>query len=174
MPKPKAKPKIETDEHGVPLPSRTELKRQIDAIKKYAIAIIDMSEGQSAKLDMFPELLEAVQTARRLRHGGAKKRQLLYVTRLLNSEQGAPTLELCKEQQNLAQGENAYFKKLERLRDELLSGSDADINTLIEQIPNVDRSHIRQLVRSSRKESTLNKPPKSARKLFQYLRAIHS
>ena len=38
--------------------------------------------------------------------------------------------------------------------------------------PNADRQQLRSLVRNAKKEQEGNKPPKSARQIFQYLREL--
>ncbi|HHJ81221.1 MAG TPA: DUF615 domain-containing protein, partial [Candidatus Tenderia electrophaga] len=42
----------------------------------------------------------------------------------------------------------------------------------LNQHPEADRQHLRQLMRSAKKESERNKPPRAARELFQYLKQL--
>ncbi len=48
-----------------------------------------------------------------------------------------------------------------------------DLQTDVMQVfPKIDRGHLSQLIRNARKEAELNKPPKSARALFRFLRDL--
>ena len=58
------------------------------------------------------------------------------------------------------------------LRDELLSGDERQLSSFVERYPDCDRTHVRLLVRNARKELELDKPPRSARLLYRYLRRL--
>ncbi|HEX7026867.1 MAG TPA: ribosome biogenesis factor YjgA, partial [Gammaproteobacteria bacterium] len=60
------------------------------------------------------------------------------------------------------------FHETEQWRDKLIAGDEALLNELV-GLFNADRQHLRQLVRNAQKEQAQNKPPRSARILFQYL-----
>jgi len=68
--------------------------------------------------------------------------------------------------------EVAALHEAERWRDQLLSADEGQLATLVERFPDCDRRHLRQLVRNAKKERDLDKPPRSARKLFRYLRQL--
>ena len=67
---------------------------------------------------------------------------------------------------------NRRFHQLERWRDRLISGDNKVLTEYLEQYPEADHQHIRQLVRNAKKEADQSKPPASARKLFKYLREV--
>jgi ribosome-associated protein len=48
------------------------------------------------------------------------------------------------------------------------------MNEIARRFPSADRQHARQLVRNALRERAQNKPPKSARALFQYLSELNS
>ena len=66
----------------------------------------------------------------------------------------------------------AAFHRLEQWRDQLLAGDNAVLDTLLNEFDVVDFQYLRQLVRNAAKEKKNNKPPKSARLLFQYLKEL--
>jgi ribosome-associated protein len=43
---------------------------------------------------------------------------------------------------------------------------------LLVEHPELDRQHVRQLIRTAHKEAANAKPPKAARELFRYLREV--
>jgi ribosome-associated protein len=69
-----------------------------------------------------------------------------------------------------AKANDKQSKQLERLRSKLLEQGDAAINQLIEQHPNIERQKLRQLIRQANKELSQEKPGKSYKELFQYLK----
>ena len=56
--------------------------------------------------------------------------------------------------------------------DALVEGDETVLEEIISNYPGVDRQHLRQLVRNAAKEQQANKPPKSSRQLFQYLKSL--
>lgn len=66
----------------------------------------------------------------------------------------------------------SLFHKLETLRDRLVEEGDDAIPTVLELYPDADRQQLRSLVRNAQKEQATNKPPKSFRQIFQYLREL--
>ena len=61
-------------------------------------------------------------------------------------------------------------KLCEHWRNRLLDEGDKGVFELLEVASNLDRQHLRQLVRNAIKEKELDKPPKNQRELFRYLR----
>jgi ribosome-associated protein len=68
--------------------------------------------------------------------------------------------------------EIAALHEAEDWRDKLLSADEGRLTAFVEQYPGCDRTHLRQLVRNAKKERDLDKPPRSARQLFRYLRQL--
>ncbi len=60
------------------------------------------------------------------------------------------------------------------LRDaiELIVEVDAAVAEVLTLWPHADRQQLRSLIRNAKKEKEGNKPPKSARQIFQYLREL--
>ncbi|HAE1555803.1 TPA_asm: DUF615 domain-containing protein [Salmonella enterica subsp. enterica serovar Dublin] len=64
------------------------------------------------------------------------------------------------------------FHKLEHLRDRLIVEGDDAVAEVLTLWPHADRQQLRSLIRNAKKEKEGNKPPKSARQIFQYLREL--
>ncbi len=66
----------------------------------------------------------------------------------------------------------ALFHKLEQIRDRLINDGDDAVAEVLNLWPEADRQQLRSLIRNAKKEKEGNKPPKSARLIFQYLREL--
>ena len=66
----------------------------------------------------------------------------------------------------------ALFHKLEQIRDRLIDNGDDAVAEVLNLWPDADRQQLRSLIRNAKKEKEGNKPPKSARLIFQYLREL--
>jgi len=62
--------------------------------------------------------------------------------------------------------------KLEALRDRLVEEGDDAISEVLNLYPEADRQQLRVLIRNAQKEKAANKPPKSYRQIFSYLREL--
>jgi len=62
------------------------------------------------------------------------------------------------------------FQHLESLRDKLIAGNKDALTNTLEQHPQLERQHLRQLIRQAKKEQEQDKGPAASRKLFKYLR----
>ncbi len=152
-------------------PSKSQLKRDALAITKLGEQLVALEEKQLRQFSLPENILDAVIATRKIRQHGARKRQLLFLGRLLRqidaSEIDAQLLSVKAQSKEHAQA----FQKLEQWRDKLLADDQA-LTTLLNDYPDMDHQHIRQLIRTARKEQQQNKPPASARSLFRYLRSI--
>jgi ribosome-associated protein len=154
------------------LPSRSEIKREAMSFQKLGEKVIELSNKNFAKVALWPELEEAILLARRLPNKDDKRRQIRLIGKLLRigeHEQVSQALEKIDLDASL---QNHRFHTLEKLRDDLIGGDDKTIQDAIEKYPHADRGNLRQLIRNAHKEATQNQPPKSARKLFTYLREL--
>tara|TARA_R110001583_G_C5443640_1_gene390127 strand:+ start:88 stop:606 length:519 start_codon:yes stop_codon:yes gene_type:complete len=151
--------------------SKTQIKREAEALQKLGAKLIGQKQDFLDKLPLNDELRAALKEALRLKQNEAKRRHLQYIGKLMRDvdpeliQQAIDTLEAG------TQAYTQYFHNLERWRDRLLA-DDNQINSFAEEYPETDRQHLRQLVRNSRKETELNKPPANARKLFKYIREL--
>ena len=60
---------------------------------------------------------------------------------------------------------------MKQARDRLIAGDDA-LTAFIADYPHADAGKLRTLIRNTRKEQELNKPPKNFRALFQEIKAV--
>lgn len=154
--------------------SKTEKKREAESLQILGEKLVKLSAEQIRDFDLPDEIYDAVKFAKTIKQRIALRRQLQYIGTLMRKIDPAP-IEEAIENIELGNYKKAMeFKETERWRDELIAGKTALIEEILGLYPNADRQKLSQLVRAARKESELNKPPKSFRSLFRYLKQIRS
>ena len=151
--------------------SKTQLKNESQELRKLGEKLIGLGAAALAKIPMDDELEEAVELARKInKKKDGYRRQLQFVGKLMRTRDVTPIEQALAEIEASHIRGNQAFHKLENARDDLLNRGDDAINDLLNEHPHLDRQKLRQLVRSANKQKEQNKPPKSAREIFQYLK----
>ena len=99
--------------------SRSEQKRRIKQLEKLVIQLVELPESQQKTLPLAGEMLEYIMEVRSLR-GGARKRQIKYITKLLRSEPVDVLYEFVTRKQGSALSKMKQFHEIEYLRDILI------------------------------------------------------
>lgn len=162
----------ETESNSEIIKSKSQRKREMHALQSLGEELVNLSKDQFEKITLTEELHDAVIEARNISQHGARKRQLQYIGKLMRSIDPEPI----QQQLDTIKGQSTQavqaLHTIERWRDQLLESGDQALEKLLEQYPQTDRQYIRQLLRNARNEIKANKPPKSTRALFRYLRDI--
>jgi len=154
-------------------PNKTQIKREIKVFNDLGKQLIALPEGNLKKMPLSDAMREAIKDGKRFTKG-ALQRQLRRIASLMQHENvEAIDLELKKLLQPTKQ-QTAQFHQLEQWRDRLIDGDEPLLTKLIERFNNIDRQHIRQLVRNAQRERKQQKSPKSARLLFKYLSELQA
>ena len=124
-----------------------------------------------AKIPLEDNLREAIELAQRLRLK-ARRRQIQYVGKLLRNVDPEPIQEALDKVENRHNQQLALLQKLELTRDQLLEQGNVALNPLLDEYPQLDRQHLRNLIRGAQKKKQANKPPKNYREIFQYLKSV--
>jgi ribosome-associated protein len=153
-------------------PSKSQLKRDAHALQQLGVALLGIPEQDWLTLNLPETLVRALRDAKQTPSHGARKRQLQFIGKLMRNIDPEPVqryferLRLDTRQQ--AQRQHA----LEDWRDRMLAQGDSAIDAYLSDHPGADRQQLRQLVRQAKKEQAGNKPPRSSRALFRYLREV--
>lgn len=152
--------------------SKSQVKREMHALQDLGKELVELPKEQFAKITLPDAIREAILEAQHIHKHGALKRQLQYIGKRLR-EVDADEI---REQLDTLAGQSkqavANLHHIERWRDSLLSDGDEALEKLVDEFPRADRQYLRQLIRNADKETKQNKPPKSARALFKYLRDL--
>jgi ribosome-associated protein len=157
-------------EHIDEPPSKSQRKRECDGLQKTGERLLALRPDELALIDLPAELADALQQAQRIKSRGALKRQRQYLGKLMraiDSEAIEKQLDAVVHRNDV---NTARFRKIEKWRDRLLAHDSMVLGEIITAHTDIDRQHIHNLVRQADRESSHNKPPAAARKLFSYLR----
>ena len=149
--------------------SKSEIKRDAEVLKKLGVELVNLSKNEIAQIPLDEDLLYAIELAQKIKKEGYR-RQIQYIGKLLRSRDIEPITLALDKLKNRHNQQVALFHRLEILRDELIETGDAE--SIIRLFPSADRQQLRTLARLAKKELTANKPPKTARQIFQYLKDL--
>ncbi|MDA8781832.1 DUF615 domain-containing protein [Porticoccaceae bacterium] len=153
-------------------PSKSQLKRDSQALQNMGGLLVDMPEGKLQKFDLPDNLREAIYEARRLKSREAKRRHLQYIGKIMRTIDTDIIQHTLDKMDHQSQTYRQHFSQLEGWRDRLITGGMPVIEEFIQQHPEADRQQLRNLQRQANRELEKKKPPAAARKLFAYLREL--
>ncbi len=173
---------IEYDENGDVIeyyairPNKEQIKRDIAEVAKLAEELTHLSESQLASMKMPEQLESAIVAAKKMpTTKPARKRQLKFITAKLRDIDLEKVTEVLERIQTKSAHGVREHHQAEQWRDNLIACENNDaLTNLLNEHPTADRQHIRQLQRNAQKEAKAEKPPKSARLLYQSLKELVS
>ncbi len=160
---------MENDEHYI---SKSQAKRNVEAMQKLGEKLVKLSRHELEKFDLEERLKDAILFAQTVRSHSAHRRQMQLIGKLMRQTDAESIQTQYERYHNQLNEHTAQFHQLESWRDRLIREGDPIINELLLKYPLLDRSRLRQLLRNINKETEQNKPPKSARQLFKYLKEV--
>jgi ribosome-associated protein len=155
-------------------PNKTQIKRDISEMAALAEELTHLTEPQLASMKI-PEKIEAaiIATKKMPATKPARKRQLKFITAQLRDVELVEIMEnLNRIKSKSAHGVREHHQA-EKWRDRLIASGGNDVLTeLLNQFSSADHQRLRQLQRKAQKEAKEDKPPKSSRLLYQYLKEL--
>lgn len=160
-----------TDKTTEPV-SKSQRKRDSIACQKLGEALVGLTNQKLAALPLPEHLRDAILHARGIKSHGAHRRQIQYIGKLMRELDTQPIADALECLQRQGVQDAARHHQIERWRERLLEEGDGALGALLEQHPRADLQHLRQLLRSARKEQSAGGPQPAARRLFRYLRDL--
>ncbi|MGL5045504.1 MAG: ribosome biogenesis factor YjgA [Plesiomonas sp.] len=151
--------------------SKSEIKRDAEALKVLGQELISLGRQALARVPLDDELRAEIELAKKIKKEGLR-RQVQFIGKMLRSRDVEPIITALDKMKNRHNQQIALFHKFEHIRDRLIENGDADLQLVLNDFPNADRQHLRNLVRSAVKERAESKPPKAYREIFQYLKEL--
>ena len=181
--------------------SKSARKREMAALQELGESLLDLPGERLAQLPLSKRLREGLELAKKLKQREARRRQLQYIGKLMRAENHQEISAVMARFEDDNRLFRQRFQRLEKIRDDLIAddniaGNISDNNALEELLrshPELDRQHLRQLIRQTRKalvseddanngeahhdknsqrqqSKTNAKASAKRRKLFEYLR----
>ncbi|WP_276640536.1 ribosome biogenesis factor YjgA [Siccibacter turicensis] len=161
----------EDDDDEIIWVSKSEIKRDAEELKRLGAEMVDLGKNALDKIPLDDDLRAAIELAQRIKKEG-RRRQMQLIGKMLRNRDVEPIRQALDKLKNRHNQQVALFHKLEQLRDRLIEEGDDAVPDVLSLWPQADRQQLRSLIRNAKKEKEGNKPPKSARLIFQYLREL--
>ncbi len=161
----------EFEDEGYDGPSKSQRKRDMNALQDLGAELVKLNADQLAKVPMPEELLDAVLDHQRFKKNEAKRRQLQYIGKLMRAIDPAPIQAGLDMLKGVSAEEVARQHRLERQRERLID-DEGVLFEIAESHPGADLQRLRVLRRNAIKERDAGKPPKAFREIFRVLREI--
>mgnify|MGYP001170662324 FL=1 len=163
------------NEHTDVTRSKSAKKRESVALQEMARQLVALSPSKLASLpDAF---CQSIRDAQSISHGGARKRQIQYLGKVLRND-GASLVDevtaLLAQLDASSSEHNRYFHQLEQWRDQLISGNTKTFDDITQACSDIDRQQLRMLTRRARSEAEGDRPHgPHYRALFQFIKNAH-
>ncbi|HGO5850451.1 TPA: ribosome biogenesis factor YjgA [Mannheimia haemolytica] len=149
--------------------SKNEIKRDSEHLKKIGTELIELTPQNLEKIPLDDDLKEAIRQAQGFKME-ARRRQIQFIGKLLRNRDQEPIQEALDKVKNRHNQQQALLHKLELVRNQLIAMGDASLDNLLTEYPQLNRQHLRNLIRGAIKEREANKPAKNYREIYQYLK----
>ena len=153
-------------------PNKSQIKRDISALSDLCEEITQLAPAQIERLKLPENIFQAIMEATKMPLKGARKRQLKYINGLMRKIDIDPIQEKLDKIKAKSAHAARELHQLERWRERFLSDDKQALGEFLKQYPEADVQHMRQLIRNAKKEIATEKPLKSSRLLFRYLREL--
>lgn len=164
---------LDDEDYG---PSRTQQRREALAILTLASQLVELPPSRLDKLDLPDDVRREIDITRRITAHGARKRQLAYLAKIMrrfDDEDFASVRAELGENREKQRQDTAAMHRLETMRERLIAEDETALPELIAEHPQLDRQHLRSLIRQARVEKDApNKPPRAYREIFQLLKDL--
>ncbi len=157
-------------------PSKSEAKRQSNALQKLGEALVEAPRDRVKKVPMPEDVLDAILECQKITNHEGRRRQMQFVgkkMRTLDENEVALIQKAIDSWKGASKAETSAMHALERRREKLLTDDNA-LTALLSDAPHLDVQHLRTLIRNARKEQAENKPPKAYREIFQILKQLEA
>jgi ribosome-associated protein len=153
-------------------PNKTRLKKEIASLFDLGESLSKLSSPQLKTLELPENILKAISEVADMPHTGARKRLLKYIAAQFHKIDVTPIQKKLDRLQNKSAHLVRDHHIIENWRDKLINEGNHALTELFDEQPGADLQQIRQLLRNIKKETETNKPPKSSRLLYRYLKAL--
>lgn len=152
-------------------PSKSQLKREMQALQDLGKRMLDLSNDQLDTLPISSTLRSAIEESRRIRQNEARRRHLQYIGKVIRQEDDPEGLG--RQIDAFYSGSEEHTRRhhlAERWRDRMIEEGDSAVGEFLQYCTTADIQHLRNLARNARRDVLKEKTTGQPRKLFRYLR----
>lgn len=150
-------------------PSKSAGKREAKALRDLAVEIASMDDGDYSEIELPEDLRAAMDNYRRFRSNGARRRQALYMGKLMRGLDVDDMTDAVARVKH-SDGASVYrHHTAERWRDDLLSDDSDALTNFLNENPATDRQALRQAIATVRKAKDEGTRKTRFRKLYQVI-----
>jgi ribosome-associated protein len=157
---------------GIPPPTKSELKRQAQAVQELADRLVDAPSDLVDGLGLPDKLADAVTLARRIAGGGALVRQKQFVAKLMRGLDLEPIRSALDARADAARLDAARFRRAERWRDRLVDDGPEALEAFAAEHPAADRVELAELAAAAVVERRSGQAAGAGRRLFRYVQGL--
>jgi ribosome-associated protein len=158
-------------------PSRSELRRNALDMLKLAKQLVELPPSRIPKLKLPEDIVDEIGRTRKVTAHIAHKRQLAFLAKQMRrhgDEAFTDARAALGEDRDRQRQEAAHMHRLEARREKLMEGGDVALGELFDEYPNLDRQHLRSLVRQAKTEREANKPLHAFRELYRIIKELEA
>ncbi len=152
-------------------PSKSQIKRELHQLQELGRELVELPASRLSRLNLSDGLREAVELGRRIHAHGGRKRQIMFIGKLLRDEDAVAIRTQMEQLAKPDRQATEHLHRLEALRDQLLEDDNA-LTELLTRHPQADRQQLRQLIRQARNEKSQDSSPRAYRALFRFLKEL--
>ena len=151
--------------------SKSQKKREADALQKVGVKLVALSIDKLDTLPLSQQLKRAILDAKSLRSHGAIRRQAQLIGKLMRSTESDEILAAYDQMLAEESAQTAGFHELELWRDRLINEGKDVLTEFINAYPKADAQQLRQLIKKAVDEQQRQQHTGAAKALFRYLRS---
>ena len=140
--------------------SRTDMKRESDALQKLGEDLLNLRSDLLARLQLSDKLLDALAEARRITNFEGKRRQMQYIGKIMRKLEESQITAIhaaMEEQRGGSPTEKLTVMQAEQWRERLMA-DDGALAEWLDSFPATDSQQIRALIRQARKDVPAGTP----------------
>jgi ribosome-associated protein len=152
-------------------PSKTQLKRESQAIRDLGKRLVALPAEQLARIPLDEQVLDAIALAQRIQNKrSALKRHYQFLGKLLRARDTDPVFNALAEIDNASQQSIQLHHRAERWRDRVIDQGNDAIEALVAEITQADRQKLRQLWRNHQNAQTDAKRIQHSRLIYKEIK----
>ena len=152
-------------------PSKSQIKREAESLQELGEILVKLPDAQFKRIELPEDLRAAVAACRKITQHGALRRQKQYIGKLMRSIDPEPIHAQLDVFNGVSAAENAKLHQAEKWREKLIADNES-LTLFLNNYPDADATHLRQLIRNARDEAARSKPPKAFREIFRVIREV--